>query len=76
MDHRGGITGDCLSGWIVFNLPQVTNGIIIIKFEDWGGASGATSDWTEVNNGEYDRRSLGVAPFPDDFLFEWVGVIA
>jgi len=73
MDHRGGITGDCLSGWIVFNLPQVTNGVIIIKFEDWGGASAeATVDWTEVNDGEYDRRVLGgPPPFPDDFLFEW-----
>jgi hypothetical protein len=73
MDHRGGIIGNALSGWLVMEVPKVTNGIIIIKFEDWHEEkeSAVTNGWTEVNNGEYDRNLASVPPLPDDFVFEY-----
>jgi len=73
MDHRGGILGNALSGWLVMEVPKVSNGIIIIKFENWHleNESTVTKGWTEVNGGEYDRALANVPPLPDDFVFEY-----
>jgi len=74
MDHRGGIIGDALSGWLVFELPKIENGLIIAKFDTWHFAreSKATVGWTEVNDGEFDRSLKELAPpLPDDFIFDY-----
>jgi len=70
MDHRGGILGNALSGWLVMNIPNVTAGLIIIKLESWhlASESTATNGWTEVNNGEYTR---GLAELPEDFFLDY-----
>merc|ERR1712113_761414 len=35
MDARGGLYGDGFSGWLVFDLPQVREGLVILKLETW-----------------------------------------
>lgn len=61
MDHRGGVVGDGLSGWLVMNLKAVKHGIIIIKLESWhkSGRNKRTKGWTEENNhsNRYMRRT-------------------
>lgn len=74
MDERGGIIGNEMSGWLVMNVPNVTAGIIILKFEEWhlGRESTVTEGWTEVNNGEYNRALKEVhTPLPDDFMLDY-----
>jgi len=37
MDHRGGIQGNCTSGWLVMELKDVAHGFVMIKIETWHG---------------------------------------
>lgn len=78
-DHRGGITFDSLSGWMIFDLEKVRHGMIMIRIEYWMGSNNPpTSGWTCENNAEtcddnQRRRSLK-KPFQfkcDDFKFEF-----
>lgn len=59
MDHRGGILGDGLSGWLVMNVQGVKEGFIMLKMETWHfeNENEATEGWTEVNNESPQRRA-------------------
>ena len=49
------VLGSTLSGWIVFQLPKVKEGIVLARIEWWCGdpnGHALTKDWTEVNNGK------------------------
>lgn len=49
--------GNSLSGWLVFDVPNVKEGIILARMEWWCGKPGDNSitlDWTEVNDGKTD----------------------
>eukprot|EP00537_Pseudo-nitzschia_pungens_P007589 CAMPEP_0172357806 /NCGR_PEP_ID=MMETSP1060-20121228/2136_1 /TAXON_ID=37318 /ORGANISM="Pseudo-nitzschia pungens, Strain cf. cingulata" /LENGTH=1002 /DNA_ID=CAMNT_0013078649 /DNA_START=148 /DNA_END=3156 /DNA_ORIENTATION=+ len=52
--HRE-VHGNGLSGWLVFTIPNVREGIILARIEWWCGMmypiNILTKDWTEVNNG-------------------------
>ena len=52
-DGRSGLIGDALSGWLVFELPRIKEGVIIARLEVWHGGSKVdrTEGWTEINNG-------------------------
>jgi len=59
-DARGGIIGDDLSGWIVFDIDNITEGFIVLKLETWHFKSvdPRTEGWTEIDNGgRRTRRS-------------------
>ena len=60
MDFRGGVLGDGFSGWLIMNIEDVKEGLIILKIESWHAASEnkATNGWNEVNNGNRRHRSL------------------
>jgi hypothetical protein len=55
-DGRGGFQGDPLAGWIVFTVPDVKEGIIIVRLEYWHKNRGSTrtKEWTELNDGKTD----------------------
>ena len=50
--------GNGYSGWLVLNLDEVKEGIIIIKLHTWHtmDQSSKTEGWTSVNNGEEDKQ--------------------
>ena len=55
-DGREGVSFDGFSGWGVFELPNVREGLIMIKYHDWidvGGPLPLTGGWT-TENGEID----------------------
>ena len=51
-DGRSGMLGDALSGWLIFELPRIKEGVIIARLEVWHGGSKVdrTEGWTEINN--------------------------
>jgi len=57
-DFRGGVTFDSLSGWGIFTLKNLKEGMIYVKMDSWHKAeeNPVTKGWTEVNNGEYRER--------------------
>ena len=57
-DARGSLVGNALSGWLVMNVPQVKEGIIILKVHTWAKNehNTITKDWTTENNER--RREL------------------
>ena len=74
-DNRGRLTGDGLSGWIVFNLPNMKEGIIAARLEWWAVRDlPTTKTWKEVNNGKTNdvKRLLKakIPEYPDDFKFD------
>lgn len=73
MDSRGGILGNELSGWLIFNVPEMKEGIIMLKFESnhFEDESTVTKDWSDVNNGEYSRHLQNSTPLPEDFFFDY-----
>ena len=56
---RGAVVGNAFSGWLVLNVPQVKEGIIVIKIHTWhaSGESTITKDWTTENNERVRRRT-------------------
>ena len=53
-DNHLDVWGNALSGWLVFTVPKVREGIILLRMEWWCGVKGKnslTENWTEVNNG-------------------------
>ena len=80
-DHRGGITFDSLSGWMILNLEKVQHGIIMVRMEYWlGQGHGPTSGWECENNApectehqnRQDRLLKGPYKFGcDDFKIEF-----
>jgi len=53
-DNHLDLYGNTLSGWLVFTVPKVREGVILVRTEWWCGSkvkNQMTQDWTEVNNG-------------------------
>lgn len=65
-DGRRQLVFDSLSGWGIFEIPNVRQGLIIIKFHDWlqENTNAATDGWTTVNNNaaSMDGRQLRDRP--------------
>lgn len=64
-DQHLGLGGNSLSGWLVFTVPKVKEGIVLVRMEWWCGAQvPITNGWTEVNDGKttdttpYTQRHL------------------
>lgn len=57
-DGRGSYQGDGLSGWLVMTVPNVKEGLILLRMEWWIGAKSnpRTQGWTEVNGGQTDAE--------------------
>jgi hypothetical protein len=54
-DNHLDLHGNSLSGWLVFNVPNVREGIILARIEWWCGsekANSLTTEWTEVDDGK------------------------
>jgi len=64
-DGRNGLLFNSYSGWIVMNLPDVKNGIIVVKIESWHKEQdmSRTVGWTSINN---ERRRLGSVDASDN----------
>lgn len=64
-DQRGELVFDSYSGWGIFELPNVKEGLIIIKYHDWNQPNFnlVTKGWCSVNNetpcGTENGRALG-----------------
>ena len=60
-DKRAGILGDALSGWLVFTVPKVKEGIILLRMEWWVDANSdvQTEGWAEINN---SKTNASVVP--------------
>ena len=74
-DGRSDLVGDALSGWVVFNLTDVTQGLFLARMQTWQPfeSNTRTKDWTEVNNGRDSRhRHLKAPPppKPEDYRVE------
>jgi len=64
-DKHYDVIGDSLSGWLVFTVPKVVEGIILIRMEWWCGSNKGTEltkDWTEVNDG----KTFDTTPFSEE----------
>jgi hypothetical protein len=58
-DGRNAIVFDSLSGWMVFNIPRIEHGVIILGIYDWYSDNPATRGWcTENNEGPCSSRNL------------------
>lgn len=54
-DNHLDLHGNALSGWLVLQMPNVKEGIILGRMEWWCGGQKAntlTKDWREVNDGK------------------------
>jgi len=54
-DNHLDVWGTAMSGWLVFTVPKVREGIILVRLEWWCGTGSnknkLTEKWTEVNDG-------------------------
>ena len=52
IESRGAIIGNEFSGWLVVNLKDVKEGIIVLKLHTWHypDENSVTAGWTTVNN--------------------------
>jgi hypothetical protein len=74
-DSRGQMVGDALSGWLTFQLKDVSQGIFAGRIQYWHAhnSNKQTEGWDAVNNGREDKRrglKAPPPPLPDDFRFE------
>lgn len=80
MDSKGGLIGNESSGWLVFIIPQVVNGIIILKIESNHSSdeNTVTKSWADENNGENIRFLEESTTLPADFIFDYAidGVVS
>jgi hypothetical protein len=54
-DNHLDLHGNALSGWLVLQIPNVKEGIILGRMEWWCGTQNSntlTKDWKEVNDGK------------------------
>merc|ERR1712238_317690 len=70
-DKHYDVIGDSLSGWLVFTIPKVVEGIILIRMEWWCASvppkgTELSKDWTEVNGG----KTFDTTPFGDEMPFQ------
>jgi hypothetical protein len=74
-DSRGMVVGNEWAGWLVMELPEVTEGIIILKLITNLDSSrnSRTKDWTTVNNegSGRDRQLTEMKNLPDEFQFDY-----
>mmetsp|Transcript_9563 Transcript_9563/g.26020 ORF Transcript_9563/g.26020 Transcript_9563/m.26020 type:complete len:307 (-) Transcript_9563:386-1306(-) len=70
-DDRGGVLMDGKSGWMLFNIPKVENGFIVVKLETWHWKYEATKTkaWTSINNENDERRLMMEAEEREDQLW-------
>ena len=71
-DARAALIGNAFSGWIVFNVPAVKEGMIMVKVHSWNKSSDnkIAAEWTSENN----ERRLDADPaeaYPENFKFEY-----
>jgi len=73
-DSRSVLKGDGLSGWLVFDLKDVKEGLFMARTEIWHAhnSNPRTEGWTSENNVKEGRRGLKAPPppLPDDFTIE------
>jgi hypothetical protein len=76
-DGRIGIMGDGLSGWLVVTLPELKEGLVFARMEDWHPRNGElkkTMTWSEVNDGMTDGEGRELKrvppPWPEDFMID------
>jgi len=76
-DDRIGIMGDGLSGWLVVTLPELKEGLVFARMEDWHPRNGElkkTMTWSEVNDGMTDGEGRELKrvppPWPEDFMID------
>ena len=74
-DARGTMVGDALSGWLILQFKDVTQGIVLSRMEAYHAykSNKRTDGWEKVNNGRDDgMRKLKAPPppLPEDFRFE------
>jgi len=57
-DGRGHLVGDGLSGWLVLDLKDVSEGIFMARMEDWHqfNYNVRTNSWETVNNATRDEE--------------------
>jgi len=68
-DNHKEVAGNSLSGWLVFTVPKVKEGVILVRMEWWCGLGDAlTKDRTEVNNG----MTLDETPYNDTSRHLWM----
>jgi hypothetical protein len=85
-DYRGVVIGNEWAGWLVLELPDVTEGIIVMKIVTYmnPAQNTRTNGWTSVNNKEGKRRRLEdseaepparllvtLTELPDEFMFDY-----
>jgi hypothetical protein len=74
-DSRGMVVGNEWAGWLVMELPEVKEGIIILKLITnlESDLNPRAKEWTTVNNegGGSDRQLTEMKNFPDEFLFDY-----
>jgi hypothetical protein len=61
-DARGFLIGTGYSGWVVMDIPDMKEGILLLKFFTWmkGETVTRTKDWKSVNNEERMLRSAAL----------------
>jgi hypothetical protein len=61
-DERGYLGGTEYSGWVVMDIPDMKEGILLLKFWTWTGAKSVTrtDGWTSVNNEKRMLRSAAL----------------
>ena len=75
-DARGTLKGDGLSGWLVFQLKDVTEGLFMARMELWHEykSNKRTEGWEVVNNGRDDgrrqRKLKGGKPIPPEWVMD------
>mmetsp|Transcript_27829 Transcript_27829/g.77976 ORF Transcript_27829/g.77976 Transcript_27829/m.77976 type:complete len:879 (+) Transcript_27829:229-2865(+) len=83
-DARSGIFTDSVSGWLLWNIPKVENGYILLKAETWHfrDENPKTIEWKSINNENDNRQLRGDAesgrmlgkrkqePYCDEFRYE------
>mmetsp|Transcript_18803 Transcript_18803/g.40951 ORF Transcript_18803/g.40951 Transcript_18803/m.40951 type:complete len:1025 (+) Transcript_18803:189-3263(+) len=67
-DGRSGLLGDALSGWLVFEVPNVKEGIIILRLEVWKdpNSNTRTEGWTKGNTSVEDERPENINGLADN----------
>jgi hypothetical protein len=69
-DHQAGIMGDALSGWLMLTVRNVTEGVILARFDTDvpATANAVTEGWTTIDNEGGGGRKLNL---PHDFNFDY-----
>jgi hypothetical protein len=66
-DERGFLGGTEYSGWVVMDIPDMKEGILMLKFWHWRKAEEVTrtDGWTTVNNEKRMLRSAALSNYTD-----------